>query len=379
MRIKDSGSKVTARVATSAPESSAVEQTPTSTPTTEAEGDRSAERKDVFEQGGNASFPKAASPIPENAPPRISAHDLQMAHPPKAQAGEKPQVRLELSQRNDNLPAGMVPEEHLDHKGFADDDGWTAEVGAKAVVTMGDRQIVGQARTQMVTERRNDPGPGGYGARREDITEYALQVNQSDDVNPKTKVLTGFGIGLQRIGPQGLDKLQQWFHHATQETMGGRKDFADPSSPMDGLQSQYSSNIVSNAAILTGGVGVVHQPFANKVFSLTAGAEGTIPLGPGLGSIRAGAGFELRPIPNLVIEGGVALTGSYVTTDKLDFISPEGVRPEAKLGLEYQIGGRVGVLAQVKVGGLRDEPSYSVALVFGLGAEAKASWLDPLD
>jgi len=293
---------------------------------------------------------------------------------PGVNAQQPLSVRVDFGFGNDNFPkpvVGLLPSDDQTQSGrYADDDGFTSRLSTNIAVTSGANQFVLGGAATMITERVNDPGPGGYGARRQDLIEATFGVNRSAPLTEDTQIIFGGGVGVQRIGPQGLDQLQQWFHSELGSFMGGRTEFASPSNP-GGLQNNYTTESVETYPLLTAGVGIVHDVVADGVFSLNANTEARIPIGDGLATIRAGAGFEWRPIDTLTIDGGVSLTGAYAMGDQLDFIDLDGVRPGARIGIEWQALDNASVFARVDVGGMDDEPTYTVGIAFGFGGSKK--------
>lgn len=254
---------------------------------------------------------------------------------------------------------------------YTDDNGWTAEVRGDWIRTLGDQQTVVSGRLQMLTERGSwEPG-AEYGGRRTDIVELAWQRNQRQALDGRTSLHYGYGGGVQAVGPLGGRGVQEaWHRHAP---FGGRI------GEEEGLQYNYTTERPTFAPLVTGGVGVVRQLDAQGEWEARGTLQGAVPLGQGLGVVRAEAGLRGYPSARLSVDAGVNVTGAYTTGRALDFMEIDGVRPGAHAALEYRLTEHVRPFARVDFGGVRDEPVYTVgfSIPFGGGGGERAR-LDPL-
>jgi hypothetical protein len=315
-----------------------------------------------------------------------------------ADKGGEDGVHVETTFENDNLPPalGGLIDESQRFGDFGDDDGMTARQRMEVTITSGAddggeaQQVVGWASWRMLTERRLD-GDGAfkadYGHQRSDEISFGAQLNRrlpiTDDGN--VHLVYGFGAGVQLDGDLGLDKLQDWFHTMP---MGGRHL---PDSPHGStgslLQHNYTNDGVNVSGLLTGGVQLMAQPFANDILTLTAGANTQIPLGQGSLLVQANAGFEVQPLPWVELSGGLRAHGQYVMGEHLDFMADDalkniglGADVGLRLNLEELAGLKTSIIAQVHFndvagsGMFGESTTYSVGLAIPLGS---GSWLSP--
>ncbi|MBM3466152.1 MAG: hypothetical protein FJX76_29035, partial [Armatimonadetes bacterium] len=79
----------------------------------------------------------------------------------------------------------------------------------------------------------------------------------------------------------------------------------------DDLQHNYTSDHVSWVPVVTGGVGLRHEVNASGNLHGVGAVETGIPLGDGLGTVRAKSGVEFAPAQWVSLEGGLTATGVW--------------------------------------------------------------------
>lgn len=307
-------------------------------------------------------------PKPPPGPLKLAPRDSVPA-PRTARDGD----RIDFGYTNDSFKDSMGLAGDRDKQPgtpYTDDNGWTAEIRGDWVRTRGDEQSVLSGRLQMVTERGSwDPGPG-YGGRRQDIVEVAYQKNFRQALGERTSLHYGYGGGLQAVGPLGGRAIQEGWHRNA--PFGGRIGEAE------GLQYHYTTDHVTVSPLATGGVGLVQQLDHEGGWEARTTLQAGLPLGPGLGVVRAEAGLRAYPTSRLTVDAGVNVTGAYTNGRALDFMDLGGVRPGAHAAMEYQLTDHFRPYARVDFGGLRDEPVYTIGVSFSFGGRAEKARLDPL-
>jgi hypothetical protein len=282
--------------------------------------------------------------------------------------------RVELRFENDTLPPPTaVISRARDHKryahGYSDDDGYTASLEAELTWTFDDAQLSAGVQAIMLTERLNDPGPGGYGARRNDLVTYSAQAHRAVQ-KLGTRVVFGLGGGVQRFGPQNLQYVQRGFHELTYDIASARSRLATPDRLAGGrLQAFYLRDDVETVPVLIGGLGVQRQ---TPLGVLLLEGDAVVPTGEGLLRYEARGGLRAVLWGALILDGALTFTGNHLRRADTRFLDYDSFGPGARVGVELVLWREVRVLGRAQFGGVRDEPTWTLGLAFGGG---ERSWI----
>lgn len=311
-----------------------------------------------------AQVPVGTAPMLTDTAARIEL--VQQLPAPKLVNDTLPKAKLGVRAYfiNDNMPtllSGALggPNTLVPGTKYADDDGWTSELRLETTLTRPTRETFVGARLNIVTETGSWlAGNTGYQARRTDVGELVVQESFRKELSGGQTLDFGVGGGVQAFGNLGGESVQRWWHELG--TFGGRTGEA-----LQGNQVSENTRIVP---IATAGINLTTA--STHGLSLTAGAQTTIPFGSGLGYAGAKAGLKGDFGP-LDVEVGGKLDAAWNMAPELDFHNPAGVRPGAYVRTEVQAGKVGGVFGKVEVGGVRQEPIFTVGLKIGLGNQAR--------
>lgn len=310
-----------------------------------------------------AQMPMGTAPMLVDTAAKIELVQQQPSRPVNDTLS-KPQIGVRASFINDNMPTFMSgalggPNTLTPGTRYADDDGWTSELRLETTITRPTRETFVGARLNIVTETGAwIAGNANYQGRRTDVGELVVQENFRQQLPGGQTLDYGVGGGVQAFGNLGGESVQRWWHDLG--TFGGRTG--------DALQGNQVSQGARLVPIATAGVNLTTA--STHGLSLKAGAQTTIPFGAGLGYAGAKAGVKGNFGP-LDIEVGGKLDAAWNMAPELSFHNPTGVRPGAYLRTELQAGKVGGVFAQAEVGGVRQEPIFTVGLKIGLGNQAR--------
>lgn len=265
---------------------------------------------------------------------------------------------------NDNMPTFMSgalgnPNTLVPNSTYADDDGWTTELRLETTVTRPASETFVGARLNIVTEtgswQTNNPN---YQGRRTDVGEVVVQQNFRKELSGGQTLDYGVGGGVQAVGNVGGESVQRWWHSLG--TFGGRTG--------DALQSNQVTEGFRLVPIGTAGINLTTAP--SHGLSLKAGAQTTVPFGSGLGyaGVKAGVKGDFGPVN---VELGGRVDAAWNMAPELSFHNPTGIRPGAYLQAEVQAGKVGGIFTRAEVGGVRQEPIFTVGLKVGLGNQAR--------
>lgn len=281
----------------------------------------------------------------------------------------KAEYSVSLDQTNDSMRPWMRGTLNGDDKvpgtNQSDDDGWTSELRFDITRTQGDEQWVLGGRHAMLTQQGAWLPSEDYSGLRTDLAEIALQKNFRTQLNDRLELTYGIGGGLQASGPLGGHGLQEWFHY--NGGFGGRVG--------DDLQSNYSTDNISFAPILTGGVGARYRLTENGQLSAKSTLQGTAAFGPGFSTLRTEAGLVYQPFERLSLEAGGKLDASYATSPAFDFYDTDGIRPGYYGQVNLDLFKNVRAYGRIQDGGFRDEPVFMIGFTIGGGSRP---WLDPI-
>lgn len=305
---------------------------------------------------GTAAAQEAPDPPPE------SSVSLTLQDPPARSSD----WRFSVSHTNDslNLFPGVARGDDRSPDGIPDDDGWTAGMRFDFTKTDGNEQWVGALRYDMLTQQGAWEHAEDYQGFRTDIAEIGLQKNFRQELSERTDLYYGIGGGLQLHGELG----GEYFQLKTHELVGGR---LEPE-----LQNTYTTNGVSFAPVVTGGVGVRHELNSTGSLAMKSSLEGSVALGPGLSTLRASTGLIAQPHERISLEGGVLLGAAHANARSMDFYDIDGVRPGAYGQVDFKVSEGFNVFGRLESGGVRDEPYYMIGISIGLGGGSKP-WLHP--
>lgn len=277
----------------------------------------------------------------------------------------QPEWRLSGSHTNDSLhllPGAAHGDDLNPLTGLPDDDGWTAGMRFDLTRTEGNEQWVGALRWDMVTQQGAWVGGEDYQGLRTDVAQVGLQKNFRESLNDRTDLYYGVGGGLQLHGPLGGEYFQLKTHHA----IGGRLEGV--------LQDTYTTDRVSFAPVVTGGVALEHQLNDTGSVAFRTSLEGVVAMGPGLSNVHGAGGLVIRPHERVTLEGGATLGAAYSNARALDFYDINGVHPGAYAGMDIKLHDRVHFFANLQTGGVLDEPNYMIGFSIGGGSRP---WLNP--
>jgi len=247
-------------------------------------------------------------------------------------------------------------------RGF-DDDGWTAELGARATRTEGDQQWTGGLRYSILSERGSRGQSPEYSGKRVDLGEITLQKNERSTGPDGTQTYLGVGGGLQMVGNLGGRGVQEWFHK--EGGLGGRTGSA--------LQQNYTQDQPTVVPIVTGGWGQL-KPTAIQDLHLRTSLSGALALGRGMSSLQGELALQYKPSSRWEVAAGVTASGVYSNHQAMDFIQSNGVRSGAFVESSLQVVPGVKAFARVQNHGVQAEPVYNIGISVGGG---DSPWLIP--
>lgn len=293
---------------------------------------------------------------------------------PKAEA--KAGWRVDVGASNDSFegrPASLVSQkDRIPGLDQTDDNGWTAGFRVDATRTEGNKQTVVTGRFDFLTERGSWDPPEDYGARRQDLLQVAVQNNERTPLGEdgKTRLITGFGLGVQAVGPLGGYSIQNGWHELG--WFGGRV------GAEHGLQTHYTSDHVRLAPLVTGGVGIEHDLDIPGHVTVKGAVTGNLALGEGPSSARAQVSIAAMPTSWFRTEVGANVDVVRTQGHSLDYMQMDGTRPGWFFRIEGTSNRWVTPFFHVEAGGLKNEVNYTVGISIPLGGGSARPWLDPI-